>query len=61
MSPTVKRVEALVSLGYSSHEEIAFLDIVTAHSGYFVPNQFLDFTGQKKGRALNEFTAAHRL
>ena len=55
MSPTVKRVETLVSLGYSS-EEIAFLDMVTAHSGYFVPNQFLDFTGQKKGRALNEFT-----
>ena len=56
MSPTVKHVEALVSFGYSS-QEIAFLDIVTAHSGYFVPNQFLDFTGQKKGRALNEFTA----
>jgi hypothetical protein len=56
MSPTVKRVEPLDSFGYSS-QEIAFLDIVTAHSGYFVPNQFLDFTGQKKGRALNEFTA----
>ena len=61
MSPTAKRVEALVSFGYSS-QEIAFLDMVTAHSGYFVPNQFLDFTGQKKGRALNEFTAElHRL
>ena len=55
MSPSVKRVETLVHFGYSS-EEIAFLDMVTAHSGYFVPNQFLDFTGQKKGRALNEFT-----
>jgi hypothetical protein len=55
MSPTGKRVETLVHFGYSS-EEIAFLDMVTAHSGYFVPNQFLDFTGQKKGRALNEFT-----
>jgi hypothetical protein len=55
MSPTGKCVETLVHFGYSS-EEIAFLDMVTAHSGYFVPNQFLDFTGQKKGRALNEFT-----
>ena len=55
MSPTGKRVEPLVQFGYSS-EEIAFLDMVTAHSGYFVPNQFLDFTVQKKGRALHEFT-----
>lgn len=55
MSPTDKRTETLVNFGYAS-QEIAFLDKVTAHSGYFVPNQFLDFTGQKKGRALNEFT-----
>jgi hypothetical protein len=55
MSPALKCVETLARFGYSS-EEVAFLDLVTAHSGYFVPNQFLDFTGQKKGRALNEFT-----
>ena len=55
MIPIGKRVETLAGFGYSS-EEIAFLDLVTAHSGYFVPNQFLDFTGQKKGRVLNEFT-----
>jgi hypothetical protein len=55
MSSTIKRFETLVRFGYSS-QEIAFLDMVTAHSGYFVPNQFLDFTGKKKGRALNEFT-----
>jgi hypothetical protein len=55
MSPALKRIATLASFGYSN-EEIAFLDVVTAHSGYFVPNQFLDFTGQKKGRALNEFT-----
>jgi hypothetical protein len=55
MISTIKRFETIVRFGYSS-QEIAFLDMVTAHSGYFVPNQFLDFTGQKKGRALNEFT-----
>jgi hypothetical protein len=55
MSSAVKHLETLAALGYSS-EEIAFLDMVTAHSGYFVPNQFLEFTGQKKGRALNAFT-----
>ena len=35
--------------------EIAFLDLVTAHSGYFVEDQFLAFTGLKRGRALREF------
>jgi len=55
MNAASTNIETLLRFGYSS-KEIAFLNMVTAHSGYFVPNQFLDFTGQKKGRALNEFT-----
>jgi hypothetical protein len=54
MNSAATHIETLLGFGYSS-EEIAFLDMVTAHSGYFVPNQFLEFMGQKKGRALREF------
>ena len=54
MNAAATHIETLLSFGYS-REEIAFLDMVTAHSGYFVPNQFLEFLGQKKGRALREF------
>ncbi len=55
MIATARCFEIPARFGYS-REEIAFLDLVTAHSGYFVPNQFLEFTGRKKGRALREFT-----
>ncbi len=54
MSADAIHVEFLTGFGYST-QEIAFLDLVTAHSGYFVEDQFLEFTGQRKGRALREF------
>ena len=37
-------IERIRALGYTE-DEARFLNIVANHSGYFVPSQFLVFTG----------------
>ena len=47
-------IAAIQSLGYTL-DEARFLYLVAVHSGYFVPRQFLAFTGVKWGRRSNNF------
>jgi hypothetical protein len=42
------KVEALKAFGYTE-AEARFLYIVATHSGYFLPRQFLNFVGAKRG------------
>lgn len=49
-------IAAIRSLGYTT-EEAQFLYLVAVHSGYFIPRQFLAFTGTKWGKRSNSFTA----
>jgi hypothetical protein len=49
-------IGALQTLGYTL-EEARFLYLVAVHSGYFVPRQFLAFTGTKSRRRLAHFVA----
>jgi hypothetical protein len=50
-----EHVVAIESLGYTA-DEARFLCVVATHSGYFVPRQFVDFTGAGRGRRSHHFT-----
>jgi hypothetical protein len=43
-----QRIAAIASLGYTA-DQARFLYLAAVHSGYFVPRQFLTFTGSKWG------------
>jgi hypothetical protein len=45
-------IAAIQTLGYTL-DEARFLYLVAVHSGYFVPRQFLTFSGAKWGKRLN--------
>lgn len=47
---------AIQTLGYTP-DEARFLYLVAVHSGYFVPRQFLAFSGAKWGKRSNNFVA----
>ncbi len=47
-----EHISAIQSLGYAS-DEARFLYIVATHSGYFVPRQFIAFTGASWGKGRN--------
>jgi hypothetical protein len=49
-------IAAIQSLGYSP-DEARFLYLVAVHSGYFVPRQFLTFTGAKWGSRPHNFVS----
>ena len=50
-----EHISAIQSLGYTS-DESRFLYIVATHSGYFVPRQFIAFTGASWGKRSQHFT-----
>ena len=50
-----EHVVAIESLGYTA-DEARFLYVVATHSGYFVPRQFVDFTGASRGQRSHRFT-----
>ena len=50
-----EHISAIQSLGYTS-DEARFLYIVATHSGYFVPRQFITFTGASWGKRSQHFT-----
>jgi hypothetical protein len=45
-------IAAIQTLGYTL-DEARFLYLVAVHSGYFVPRQFLTFSGSKRGQRSN--------
>ena len=47
-------IAAIQTLGYTP-DEARFLYLVAVHSGYFVPRQFLTFSGAKWGKRSNNF------
>jgi hypothetical protein len=47
-------IAAIETLGYTL-DEARFLYLVAVHSGYFVPRQFLTFSGTKRGKLSNNF------
>lgn len=49
-------VAAIQTLGYTP-DEARFLYLVAVHSGYFVPRQFLTFSGAKWGKRSNNFVS----
>ena len=49
-------IAAIQSLGYTA-DEARFLYLVAVHSGYFVPRQFLTFTGAKWGSCPHNFVS----
>jgi hypothetical protein len=49
-------IAAIQTLGYTL-DEARFLYLVAVHSGYFVPRQFLAFSGAKSGKRSNSFVA----
>jgi len=49
-------IAAIQTLGYTL-AEARFLYLVAVHSGYFVPRQFLTFSGAKWGKRSNNFVA----
>ena len=49
-------IAAIAALGYTK-DESQFLYLVAVHSGYFVPRQFLTFSGAKWGKRSSQFTA----
>jgi hypothetical protein len=49
-------IAAIQTLGYTV-DEARFLYLVAVHSGYFVPRQFLTFSGAKRGKRSSNFTA----
>jgi hypothetical protein len=49
-------IAAIQTLGYTL-DEARFLYLVAVHSGYFVPRQFLTFSGAKWGKRSNNFVA----
>ena len=50
-----EHIKALRGFGYTE-SEARFLYIVAAHSGYFTPRHFAEFSGNKAGRATHTFT-----
>jgi hypothetical protein len=50
-----EHIHAIQSLGYTS-DEARFLYVVATHSGYFVPRQFIGFTGASWGKRSQHFT-----
>jgi hypothetical protein len=50
-----EHVSAIRTLGYTA-DEARFLYIVATHSGYFVPRQFVAFTGVSWGKRPDSFT-----
>ena len=50
-----QHIAAIQTLGYTP-DEARFLYLVAIHSGYFVPRQFLTFSGAKRGKRSNQFT-----
>jgi hypothetical protein len=50
-----EHISAIQSLGYTA-DESRFLYIVATHSGYFVPRQFIAFTGASWGNRSQHFT-----
>jgi hypothetical protein len=50
-----RHISAIEALGYTA-DESRFLYIVATHSGYFVPRQFVAFTGASWGRRSQHFT-----
>jgi hypothetical protein len=50
-----QHIAAIQTLGYTP-DEARFLYLVAVHSGYFVPRQFLTFSGAKWGKRSNNFT-----
>jgi len=55
MKISCEHMRAIRSLGYTE-DEAKFLYIVANHSGYFVPRQFVAFTGASWGKRLQLFT-----
>ena len=49
-------IAAIQSLGYTA-DEARFLYLVAVHSGYFVPRQFLTFTGARWGSRSHNFVS----
>src|ERR1700736_5936726 len=47
-------IDAIRAFGYTE-DEARFLYIVATHSGYFIPRQFLAFTGAKWGKRSTHF------
>ncbi len=56
MNFNAQDIAAIQTLGYTQ-DEARFLYLVAVHSGYFVPRQFLTFSGAKWGKRSNTFTA----
>jgi len=50
-----EHIHAIRTLGYTA-DEARFLYIVATHSGYFVPRQFVAWTGTSWGKRTNNFT-----
>jgi hypothetical protein len=50
-----EHLAALRILGYTD-SEACFLYLVATHSGYFVPRQFLNFSGARSGKRTSHFT-----
>ena len=50
-----EHLAALSDLGYNE-QEARFAYLVATHSGYFTLQQYLDFTGAKKGWSVHQFT-----
>jgi len=50
-----EHIHAIRTLGYTA-DEARFLYIVATHSGYFVPRQFVAFTGASSGKRTGNFT-----
>ncbi len=55
MKISCEHIRAIQSLGYTE-DEARFLYIVANHSGYFVPRQFIAFTGASWGKRSQQFT-----
>ena len=55
MSVANEHLAALCDLGYTE-QEAQFVYLVATHSGYFTLQQYLDFTGSKKGWSVHQFT-----
>jgi len=50
-----EHIHAIRTLGYTA-DEARFLYVVATHSGYFVPRQFVAFTGASWGKRPDNFT-----
>lgn len=55
MKLPAEHIAAIQTLGYTE-DEARFLHIVATHSGYFLPRQFIAFTGAHWGKRSQHFT-----